>query len=125
LTVLDGRGTKENLRADFPEDRKHYTDDYDYEDDSDLEDDEDGVLDDAEPEDAPQVAAGKPENSFDIVNAGNSDAKNNEPSDIISVSDLDSLFYESSDTKGTGEAESGSSAHVGKVIIIQDVAYVT
>jgi len=47
----------------------------------------------------------------------------NEPSDITSVSDLDSLFSDSFDTKG--EAEATPSAHVGKAVAIEDVAFVT
>ena len=39
--MLDRRETKENLRAGFPIDKKHYSDDYDYDADSDLEEDED------------------------------------------------------------------------------------
>jgi len=124
--VLHERGTKENLRARFPTDRRPYTTTtrYDYEDDSDLEEDDndDDILDD-EPASPPQVATKKLRDSSDIVVLENSDAKNNESSEIISVSDLDSLFSGSSDTKG--EAETASSAHVGKVVVIEDVAFVT
>jgi len=105
---------------------KPYTNDYDYEDDSDLEDDDEGVLDGAEPEDAPLVVAGKPGNSSDV---GNPDAKSTDERsdpDVISVSDIDSLFSESSDIKGTSsEPGSPSSTHVGRVIVIRDVAFVT
>jgi len=128
LTVLDKRGTKENLRARFPTDRKPYTTRYDYEDDSDLEeddddDDDDGddILDD-EPAGVPQAVAEKSRDN-DVVVLEKSDAKGNESSDIISVSDLDSLFSDSSDTKG--ETGAASSAHVGKVVVIEDVAFVT
>jgi hypothetical protein len=125
--VLGAGETKENLRVRFPTDRKPYTNDYDYEDDSDLEeddesDDENDVLDN-EPADAPHVAAEKPRNNSDGVTFETPDAKNSESSDIISVSDLDSLFSEPSDTKG--EAGTSSSAHVGKVVVIEDVAFVT
>ena len=122
--MLDERGTKENLRVRFPTDRKPYTTRYDYEDDSDLEgDDDDGdeILDD-EHAGIPQAVTEKPRDS-DVVVLEKSDAKSNEPSDIISVSDLDSLFSDSSDTKG--EAETASSAHIGKVVVIEDVAFVT
>jgi hypothetical protein len=44
-------------------------------------------------------------------------------SDALLVSDLDSMSSESSDTKG--ETETASSAHVGKVVVIEDVAFVT
>jgi len=127
--VLDERRTKENLRARFPTDRRPYTTRYDYEDDSDLEeddddddDDDDDIVDD-EPAGVPQVVTKKPRNSSDIVILENSDAKSNEPSDIVSVSDLDSLFSGSSDTKG--ETETASSAHFGKIVVIEDVAFVT
>ena len=123
--MLDERGTKENLRARFPADRKAYTTRYDYEDDSDLEeddDDDDDILDD-EHASVPQVVTKKPRDSSDIVVLESSDAKSEESSDIISVSDLDSLFSESSDTKG--KTETASSAHAGKVVVIEDVAFVT
>jgi len=122
--VLDERRTKENLRARFPTDRKPHTTRYDYEDDSDLEedDDEDDILDD-EPASPRQVVTKKPRDSSDIVVLENSDAKSNESPDIISVSDIDSLFSGSSDTKG--ETETASSAHIGKVVVIEDVAFVT
>jgi len=125
LTVLDERRTKENLRARFPTDRRPYTTHYDYEDDSDLEeddDDKDDILDD-ESAGVPQAVTEKSRDSSDIVVLENSDVKGNESPDIISVSDLDSLFSESSDTKA--ETETTSSAHVGKVVVIEDVAFVT
>ena len=126
LTVLDGRRTEENLRARFPTDGRPYTTRYDYEDDSDLEeddDDDDDILDDEPPTSVPQVVTKKPRNNSDIVVLESSDAKSEESSEIISVSDLDSLFSESSDTKG--KTETASSAHVGKVVVIEDVAFVT
>ena len=127
LTVLDERGNKENLRSRFPSDRKPYSTRYDYEEDSDLEDDDgdDGdndILDD-EPTGDPQVMSKKPRNNSDIVVLEHLDTKINDPSDIVSVSDLDSLFSESSDTKG--ETTIAASAHIGKVVVIDDVAFVT
>ena len=120
--MLGGRRTEENLRARFPTDRKPYTIRYDYEDDSDLEEgDDDDILDD-EPASA-QVVTMKPRDNSDIVVLENSDAESNESPDIISVSDLDSLFSGSSDTKG--ETGTASSAHVGKVVFVEDVAFVT
>jgi len=118
--VLDERGAKENLRTRFPTDRRPYTDSYDYEDDSDLEwDGEEGTVDD-EPATA---ATDKPKSSSNVASIENSDAKSDEALDMVSVSDLDSLFSESSDTKG--EAEIASSVHVGKVVVIEDVAFIT
>ena len=123
LTVLDKKGAKENLRCRFPEDRKPYTNRYDYEDDSDLEEDDDDDIPDDEPAGDPQVVTKKPRNNSDIIVLEKSDAKINDPSDIVSVSDLDSLFSESSDTKG--RLETSSSARIGKVVVIEDVAFVT
>ena len=127
LTVLDQRKTKENLRSRFPADRKLYSTCYDYEDDSDLEDDDDDsdgndILDE-EPVGDPQVMMKKPRDNSNIAVLENSGAKINDPSDIVSVSDFNSLFSESSDTKG--ETGTSSSAHVGKVVVIEDVAFVT
>ena len=121
--MLSERGTKENLRARFPTDRKPHTSNYDYGDDSDLEDDDDEDIPDDEPAADPRVVTEKPRSNSDIVVLANSDAKSNESSDVVSISDLDSLFSESPDTKG--ETEPASSAHVGKVVVIEDVAFVT
>ena len=114
--MLDENGTKQDLRARFPTDRRSYTSYYDYEDDSDLEEDDD------EPADSPQAMTEEPRNSSDVIVLDNSDAKSSESSDVVSVSDLDSLFYESSDTKGETRT---ASSHVGKVVVIEDVAFVT
>jgi hypothetical protein len=123
--VLAGRGAKGSLRARFPTDRKSYTTCYEYGDDSDLEDydDEDDISDD-EPASAPQVVtvAEEPRDK-DVVVLEKSDARDGEHSDVLSVSDLDSLFSESSDTKA--ETETAPSGHVGKVFFIEDVAFVT
>jgi len=121
--VLDKRGVKENLRARFSTDRNPYTSHYDYENDSDLEGDYDDEGDpDDEPASVPQVAIEKPRDD-DVVVVEKSDANSDDFSDILSISDLDSLFSESS---GTGdETGTASSAHVGKVVVIEDVAFVT
>jgi len=122
LTALNEGRTEENLRARFPTNRRPYTTRYDYEDDSDLEveEDDDDILDD-EPASPRQVVTKKPRDSSDIVVLENSDAKSNESPDIISVSDIDSLFSGSSNTKG----ETETASHVGKVVVIEDVAFVT
>ena len=124
MIVLDARETEEDLRVRFPTDRRPYTNDYDYADDSDLEEDDESDDEDDIPDDepAPPVAAERPRNNSDIVTVGTSDARSNESLDIVSVSDLDSLFSEPPDTKGEAGA---TSAHVGKVIVIEDVAFVT
>ena len=116
-------GTTENLRAGFPIDRKPYTTNYEYENDSDLEEDDDeDILDDG-PASVPQAVMEKPRSRSDLVVLEGSDAKSHGSSDIISVSDLDSLFSESYDAKG--KTETAASAHVGKVVVIEDVAFVT
>ena len=91
--MLRERETEENLRTKFPTDRKPYTNDYDYEEDSDLEEDDgEDILED-ELTGVPQVTAGQPGNTDDdIITIENLGVKTNEPSEIISVSDLDSLF---------------------------------
>ena len=121
--MLAERAAKENLRARFPANRKPYTSHYEYEDDSDLEEDyDDDDISDDEPASVPQVVTEKPRDN-DTVVLEKSDAKSSEPSDILSVSDLDSVFSELSDAKG--ETESTSSAHVGKIVVIEDVTFVT
>ena len=112
------------MRNRFPAYRKPYTSHYDYEEDSDLEedgDDDDDISDDGPPS-VPQVVTEKPRDN-DAVVLEKSDARGSEPSDILSISDLDSVFSESSDTKGG--TETTSSAHIGKVVVIEDVAFVT
>ena len=122
--MLGEKKPKENLRTTFPTDRKPYTSNYDYEDDSDLEEDDDE--DDSDFDDESVVALQAEMGLEDVpkpVTGENLDAKNNESQDVISISDLDSLFSESSDTKG--ETNPGSPTHIGKVAVIEDVAFVT
>ena len=121
--MLDEREIKQNLRVRFPTNRKPYTSCYDYENDSDLEEDDDEDVPDDEPTDAPQVATEQSRDNTDVVVLEDSDAKSNGSSDTVSVSDLGSLFSESFDAEG--ETETASSAHVGKVVVIEDVAFVT
>ena len=129
MIVLDERKIEENLRVRFPIEREPYTSGYEYEDDSDLEDDDDdddGASDSGdEPVAASQIAGGKPGNYSEHVTTENSDTKGNssQSSDIISVSEFDSLLSESSDTNF--ETISAPSAHVGKVVVIEDAAFVT
>lgn len=121
--MLDERETKENLRTGFPANRNPYTSSYDYADDSDLEEDDDEDTTDDESADPPQAVTEPSGCNSDIVILENSDVKGNESPDIASISDLDSLFSESSDAKG--ETGATSSAHVGKVVVVEDVAFVT
>ena len=65
----------------------------------------------------------RPESGSELTIVEDLDAKCNDPSDIISVSDLDSLLSDSSDTKN--EADPRSSVHTGKVVVIEDIAFVT
>ena len=110
------------MRARFPTERRPYTSDYDYEDDSDLEE-EDDDYDDDERASALQVVTEEPR-SNDAVVLEKPAVKSNESSDMISVSKIESLFSESSETKDETEPAT-SSAHIGKVVIIEDVAFVT
>ena len=121
LTVLDECKSKENLRTRFPANRKPYTGDYDYESDSDLEEDDEEDVSDDESAVPPPVAAEKSGNHpSEIATIENSDTKNSESSDVISVSDLDSLFSDPPDTKDEAEP-----AHLGKIVVIEDIAFVT
>ena len=122
MVVLDEREIKGDLRARFPIDRKPYTEDYGYEDDSDLEEDDEEDIFEDELADNPQVVAEKPGDNSSVANIKNSDVKGNESLDMVSISDLDSLFSEPSEK---GEAGTASSAHVGKVVVIEDVAFIT
>ena len=128
MIVLDERKIKENLRVRFPIEREPYTSNYEYEDDSDLEDDDydDGASDSGdEPVAASQIAGGKSGNYSEHVTTEKSNTKGNsyQCSDITSVSEFDSPLSESSDTNF--EADPAPSAHVGKVVTIDDVAFVT
>jgi hypothetical protein len=121
FTELDQNLTKENLRTIFPVDRKPYTGDYDYDADSDLEEDED--------RDSPGVESKENNDKSDsgiLVGSQNSDTKSGEPSDAISASDVKSLFSVSADTKAESEvAIAPAPTHVGTVVVIDDVAFVT
>ena len=99
LTVLDECKNKENLRTRFPANRKPHTSNYDYEDDSDLEEDDEEDVSDDESAVPPRVATKK--------------SRNHPP-------ERDSFFSEPPDTKGDVEP-----VHVGKVVVIEDVAFVT
>ena len=125
--MLDQKETRENLRTQFPAHRKPYTGDYDYDADSDFEEDED--WDSSDIEDI-QVVPSKGKNdksdSATLVGSQNQDAKDNESSDIISVSDMGSVFSDSVDTKAETEVTVPSnSTHIGTVVVIEDVAFVT
>ncbi len=121
--VLDQKEAKDNLRTRFPADKRPYTCDYDHDIDSDLE--EDGDWDPPNIED-PQVVPEKwksdQSDSGTLVGRQNSDAKGNESPDIISVSDVDSLFSDSVDAKA-GVATTPT--HIGTVVIMDDIAFVT
>ena len=125
--VLDKKETKENLRTGFPVDRKPYTGDYDYDDDSDLEEDEDWDSSDIEDSQViPEKGKTDQPDSATVVNSRDSDTKGNESPDIISVSDVDSLFSDSDDTKTRTEIPTTpTSTHTGTVAVIEDVAFVT
>jgi hypothetical protein len=125
--VLDERKTKDNLRVRYPIEREPYVSGYEYEDDSDLEDDDDATSDsDDEPTAASHIAGGKSGvySGRVVVENSNTNGDSSQVSDIISVSEFDSvLFSESSNTNL--ETNSAPSAHVGKVVVIEDVAFIT
>ena len=98
MTVLDECKNKENLRIRFPTNRKPHTSNYDYEDDSDLEEDGEGnVLD----------------GSAVSTRVVTEKSRNHPP-------EKDLLLSGPPDTKGEVEF-----AHLGKVVVIEDVAFVT
>ena len=126
LTVLDKCKSNQNLRTRFPANAKPYTTNYGYEDDSDLEEDDEDDQEDF-PDDelavTPRVETEKSGgDSPDLVTIENSDAKSTRSSDILSVSDLDSVFSKLSDTDTKDEVGRG---HVGKVAVIEGAAFVT
>ena len=127
--MLDQKESNENLRTGFPVDAKPYIGGYDYDADSDL--DEDEGWDPSDVEDSKFVPEKEESNKTDsgaLVDSKNSDTKGDEPgSDIISVSDVDSLFLDSVDTKAEAEVPvaPGTRTHVGTVVVIEDVAFVT
>ena len=125
--MLGQKETKENLRIGFPVDRRPYTDDYDYDADSDLEEDDDWDSFDAkDPQVVPENGKGDQSDSVTLIGSKNSDAKDSESSDIISISDVDSLFSDSVDAKTKADATTTpTSAHVGTTVVIDDVAFVT
>ena len=125
--MLDQKEIKENLRTGFPVDRRPYTDDYDYDADSDLEEDDDWDSSDTEdPQVVPENGKVDQSDSATLIGSKNSDGKDNGSSDIISVSDVDSLFSDSVDTKAKAEATTTPTpAHIGTTIVIDDVAFVT
>ena len=124
--MLDQKETKENLRIRFPADKKSYTGDYDYDADSDLEEDDDCDFFDAKDS---QVVPGKVKSDSSdswAEDIQDSDGKGNESSDIVSISDVDSLFSASSETKSEAKmVATQAPTHVGTVVVIEDVAFVT
>ena len=118
--MINKRETEENLRVRFPTDRKPYANDYEYEDDSDLEEDDEDIVDDEPAPGAPQVVAEKTGDDTDVINIESSGAKDSEHSDITSVSDSDCLA-----PGPPGPKDEAGNAHIGKVVVIEDVAFVT
>jgi len=125
--VLNQRESGENLRTQFPVDRRSSTRDYDYDADSDLEEDEDWDPSDIEDTRVvPSKYKSDKSDSATLIGSQNSDAKGNESPDVISVSDMDSLLSDSADTKAGAEvAATSNPTHVGTVVVIEDVAFVT
>ena len=121
---LDKEETTGNLRVRFSSDRKPYTCTYDYDSDSDLEDDDDDEeIQDDELVDSPQTVMEEPRNDSELAIIENPDTRNSESPDVVSISDFGSVFSEPFDRKS--ETNHDSSTHVGKVVYIEDVAFVT
>lgn len=123
--MLDQKEIKENLRGQFPADKRYYTCDYDYDADSDLEEDE--GWDSPNAGDVQVLSSkgkGNKSDSGTLVEIESSDMKSNESSDIISVSDVDSMFSAYSRT-GTEATIASNPAHIGTVVVVEDVAFVT
>ena len=100
-TVLDKHETKQDLRMIFPADKPHIGD-YNYDADSDLEEDEDcNFSDDGDTQLPPVDLKGKNDgsDSSTLVSSQIPEAKGGESPDIISISDMDSLFSEPVNTK--------------------------
>jgi len=126
--VLGQKKTKENLRTRFPADRKPYNSDYDYDADSDLEEDEDCNFSDDEDLQVTSEMGGN-KGSEPSTDDNKANRKEIASSDVMSISDMDSLFSEPPGAK-PGEAEvvttpTAAPAHVGTVVVIDDVAFVT
>ena len=112
------------MRARFPTGRKPHTTRYNYEDDSDLEEDDDDDIVDDEPASPPQVVTKKPRDSDSENNDSRSETERMSGGSFLFASELSrTMISESSDTKGG--TETTSSAHIGKVAVIEDVAFVT
>ena len=121
--MLDQNETREDLRTGFPADRKPYTEDYDYDGDSDLEEND--------VQDPPGI-----NNSGVELQKGESDQpdsgmlvgnhEGDESSDIVSVSDADPLASGSVSTRTEAEVTgTPSPTHIGTVVVIEDVAFIT
>ena len=109
-------------------DRKPYTGDYDYDDDSDLEEDEDCDFSDFEDSKVVPKKGKSEKSESSIEDTQNLDGKENPSSDVISISDMDSLFSDSSEAKaeaGMVATPAPTPTHIGTVVVIEDVAFVT
>ena len=127
--MLDQNEKKQDLRTVFPVDRKPHIGDYDYDDDSDLEEDEDcDFSDDEDTQPPPADLKGKSDgsDSSTLVGSQNPEAKGDESPEIISTSDIESLFSEPVNTNTGAEAvTTPTPTHVGTVVVVEDVAFVT
>ena len=128
FAVLDRKKTKENLRARFPADRKPYTSDYDYDADSDLEEDEDCDFCDFGDSKTVQEKGESEKTDPSTEGIQTSDEKESASSDVVSVSEMESLFSDPPETIAEARVEatpSSTSTHIGTVVVIEDVAFVT
>ena len=127
FSVLDQKAIKGNLRAQPPDDWRSYTGDYDHDADSDLEEDEDWDFS-GNGDTKPVPVSGEIDKPDCSTLAGSQDpnVKGDEYPDVISVSDVDSLCSGSIDTRSeAGRAVTSTPAHIGDIVVIEDVAFVT
>ena len=109
-------------------DRKPYTGDYDYDGDSDLDEDEDCDFSDFEDSKVVPKKGESDKSGSGIEDIQNSDGRENSSSDVISISDMDSLFSDSPETKAEAKVvatPAPTHTHTGTVVVIEDVAFVT
>ena len=108
-------------------DRRSYASDYGYDADSGLEDDENCDFCDSEDS---EVVQEKGESEKTVPGAEDiqcSDEKENTSSDVVSVSDMESLFSDPAETTAETKIEAtppSTSAHIGTVVV-DGVAFVT
>ena len=128
FAVFDRKEAKENLRARFPVDRRSYTSDYGYDADSDLEDDEDCDFCDSEDSEVVQEKGESEKTGPSAGKMQSSDERENASSDVVSISDMESLFSDLTETTAEAKIEAtppSTPGHIGTVVVVEDVAFET